>query len=118
MNAVSEDGGDCFWVVAVAIEVIALGIDAMDVVWTGVLDDDATDIESKDEAEDVTAAGTDTERVLAPASHSLASSFSARCATSANFAEIASTAVKLLPRIEAASAILEKQILFSQIDIL
>lgn len=69
----------------------------------GVPGDDG--IESKDdEAEDVTAVGIDIGRVLAPASHSLASSFSARRVTSTNLAEIASTAVKLLPRIEGASS--------------
>jgi len=81
-------------------------IGRLEVVRADVPDDDVAD--SKDEVDDVTATG----RVLAPASHSLASNFSARRVTSANFAEIASTAVKLLPRIEAspASGILEKRI--------
>lgn len=52
-----------------------------------------------------------TGRVLAPASQSFASNFSARRVTSANLAEIASTAVRLLPLPEEASSasdILEK----------
>lgn len=90
----------------VIIDVGAIG--TLEMARMGVPDDDVVVIDSKDEVEDAMAVG----RVLAPASYSLASSFSARRVTSANFAEIASTAVRLLSRIEASSAsdILEKQI--------
>lgn len=91
-------------VVTGAVEVVA-SLEVGAIVRLGVtIGDDVVDIESKDDAEDVTAVGIDIGRVLAPASHSFASSFSARRVTSANLAEIASTAVKLLPRIEASSA--------------
>lgn len=101
-DAVSEGTG----AITDAAEAVApdTGAVAVEIVRVGVLGDDMADIGSKDEEEDVTAVGIDAGRVLAPASHSLASSFSARRVTSANFAEIASTAVRLLPRIEASSA--------------
>lgn len=104
-DAVSEGTG-CIGAITDAVETVTPGAGAVavDIVRVGVLDDDTADIESKDEEEDVTAVGIDTGRVLAPALHSLASSFSARRVTSANFAEIASTAVRLLPRIDASSA--------------
>lgn len=80
-----------------------LGAD-VDVV-TGTFDD-----EKRDEVEDIADDDIGTGRVLAPASQSLASSFSASRVTSASLAEIASIAVRLLPLPEASSAsdILEK----------
>lgn len=104
-DAVSEGTG-CTGAITDAAGAVApdTGAVAVEIVRVGVLGDDTADIGSKDEEEDVTAVGIDAGRVLAPASHSLASSFSARRVTSANFAEIASTAVRLLPRIEASSA--------------
>lgn len=67
-------------------------------------------VENKEEVEDIAEDDMGTGRVLAPASQSLASSFSARRVTSASLAEIASTAVKLLtlPEASSASDILEK----------
>lgn len=102
---------DALGVVTADVDVDAIAAEV--VLRMGVTGDGTAVIESKDEAEeDVTAVGIDTGRILAPASYSLASSFSARRVTSANFAEMASTAVRLPPICEAssASAILQKRI--------
>lgn len=68
------------------------------------------DDEKSDEVEDMADDDIGTGRVLAPASQSFASSFSASRVTSASLAEIASIAVRLLPLPEASSVsdILEK----------
>lgn len=111
VDTVSEDIG-CIWAITDTAEAVIPDVNAFVVEVMGALDGDIAGIESKDEVDDVTTVGIDIGRVLAPASHSLASSFSARRVTSANFAEIASTAVKLPPRIKASSTsdILQKQI--------
>ena len=94
---------------------VVIPMDEVEIVWTwlgtgvdvviGRFDD-----ENSDEVEDIADDDIGTGRVLAPASQSLASSFSASRVTSASLAEIASIAVRLLPLPEASSVsdILEK----------